>query len=50
VLLELAEYEHDVLYPLAARQVTIDLNDGVKANYRKLGDALMAIPGLEAHA
>lgn len=48
VLLELEEYEHDVLYPLATRQVTIDLDDGVKANYPKFGAALKKIPGLEA--
>ncbi|MDZ5446078.1 BREX-1 system adenine-specific DNA-methyltransferase PglX [Micromonospora sp. 4G57] len=48
VLLELGEYEHDVLYPLATQQVRIDLDDGVKANYPKLGAALKKIPGLEA--
>ncbi|MET3933750.1 BREX-1 system adenine-specific DNA-methyltransferase PglX [Arthrobacter sp. OAP107] len=48
VLLELDEYEHDVLYPLASQQVQIDLDDGVKANYPKLGAALKKIPGLEA--
>ncbi len=47
-LLELDEYEHDVLYPLATQQVEIDLDDGVKANYPKLGAALKKIPGLEA--
>jgi hypothetical protein len=48
VLLELDEYEHDVLYPLATQQVKIDLDDGVKANYPKFGTALKKIPGLEA--
>ena len=48
VLLELDEYEHDVLYPLATQQITIDLDDGVKANYPKFADALKKIPGLEA--
>ncbi len=48
VLLELAEYEHDVLYPLASRQLAIDLDEGVKANYPKFGSALKKIPGLEA--
>ena len=47
VLLELEEYEHDVLYPLASRQLAIDLDDGVKANYPKFGAALKKIPGLE---
>ncbi|MET7363884.1 BREX-1 system adenine-specific DNA-methyltransferase PglX [Streptomyces sp. NPDC005562] len=49
VLLELDEYEHDVLYPLATQQVQIDLDDGVKANYPKFGAALKKIPGLEAN-
>lgn len=48
VLLELEEYEHDVLYPLASRQLAIDLDDGVKANYAKLDAALKKIVGLEA--
>ena len=48
VLLELAEYEHEVLYPLASRQLAIDLDDGVKVNYPKFGAALKKIPGLEA--
>ena len=48
VLLEIEEYEHDVLYPLASRQLAIDLDDGVKANYPKFGAALKRIPGLEA--
>lgn len=47
-LVELAEYEHDVLYPLASQQIAIDLDDGVKVNYPKLGAALKKIPGLEA--
>ena len=48
VLLEIDEYEHDVLYPLASRQVTIDLDDGVRVNYPKFGAALKKIVGLEA--
>ena len=48
VLLELDEYEHDVLYPLASQQISIDLDDGVKVNYLKFGAALKKIPGLEA--
>ena len=48
VLLELDEYEHEVLYPLATQQIAIDLDDGVKANYPKFGTALKKIPGLEA--
>lgn len=48
VLLELNDYEYNVLYPLATQQVPLDLDDGVKANYTKLGSALKKIPGLEA--
>jgi hypothetical protein len=47
VLLELDEYEHDLLYPLASQQIQIDLDDGVKVNYPKFGAALKKIPGLE---
>ncbi len=45
---ELEEYEREVLYPLATEQVEIDLDDGVKVNYPKLGAALKKIPGLES--
>jgi type II restriction/modification system DNA methylase subunit YeeA len=48
VLSELRDYEHDVLYPLATQQLTIDLNDGVKENYPKFYPALKRIAGLEA--
>lgn len=48
ILFELDEYEHDVLYPVASREIHLDLDDGVKANYPKLGAALKKIPGLEA--
>jgi hypothetical protein len=48
MLLELGEYEHDVLYPLASQNVAIDLDDGVKANYPKFGTALRKIVGVEA--
>ncbi len=45
---ELDTWEREVLYPLAAEQVEIDLDDGVKANYARLGAALKKIPGLDA--
>lgn len=48
VLVELAEYEHDVLYPLATRQLPIDLDDGVLVNYLRFGSALKNI-GLETN-
>jgi hypothetical protein len=46
VLNELREYEDEVLYPLAAQQVAIDLDDGVLVNYSKLGAALKYVSGL----
>lgn len=48
ILLELDEYEHDVLYPLASQNIAIDLDDGVKTNYPKFGAALKKVTGLEA--
>ncbi len=45
---ELDDYERDTLYPLATHQVALDLDDGVKVNYAKLGAALKKIPGLDA--
>ena len=48
VVAELTAYERDTLYPLATRQVEIDLDDGVKVNYPKLGAALKKVPGLTA--
>lgn len=48
ILVELDDYERDTLYPLATRQVPLDLDDGVKVNYAKLGAALKKIPGLDA--
>lgn len=43
---ELRVYERDILYPLAAQRIEIDLDDGVKVNYAKFGKALAKIPGL----
>ncbi len=48
MIAELEEYEREVLYPLATEQVEIDLDDGVKLNYPKLGAALKKIVGLDA--
>ncbi len=47
VLIELGEYERDVMYPLAAQQIVLDLNAGVRANYSCLSPALARIPSLE---
>ncbi len=48
IILELKEYEDEVLFPLATRQVNIDLDDGVKINYPKFGKALKKVPGLSS--
>ena len=40
------EHENDVLYPLATEQVKIDLDEGIKVNYPKFGNALYKITGL----
>ncbi len=46
VLKECQDWERDVLLPLAQRRLEIDLDDGVKVNYLKFGNALATIPGL----
>jgi len=46
ILVELEEYERDILYPLATKKIEIDLDDGVKVNYNKFGNALQYVPGL----
>lgn len=48
ILVELNEYEHDILYPMASEKVVIDLDDGVKVNYPKFGGALRKVAGLES--
>lgn len=44
---ECTDYERDVLYPLATRNLPIDLDDGVLVNYLRLGPALRTIPAIE---
>jgi sugar-specific transcriptional regulator TrmB len=46
MIAEMEEYEREVLYPLATEQVEIDLDDGVKVNYKKFSDALKKVPGV----
>jgi len=46
VLLELQEYEREVLYPLATERTSIDLDDGVLVNYNKFGNAIAPVTGL----
>ena len=49
MITETEEYEREVLYPLATQRIGIDLDDGVRFNYAKLGMALKNIPGLSAN-
>ncbi|RWO20269.1 BREX-1 system adenine-specific DNA-methyltransferase PglX [Mesorhizobium sp.] len=44
---ELDAWEREALFPLATQKIEIDLDDGVKANYPKLGAALKPIKGLD---
>lgn len=44
---EVSDYEREVLFPLAAERISIDLDDGVKRNYPLFGNALKKIAGLE---
>ena len=46
VLLELQEYEREILYPLATERISIDLDDGVLVNYNKFGKAIASVVGL----
>jgi len=46
MITELNDYEKEVLYPLAAEQIEIDLDDGVKVNYNKFDKALKKVTGL----
>jgi hypothetical protein len=46
VLMELQDYEREVLYPLATERITIDLDDGVLVNYNKFGKAIKEVAGL----
>lgn len=46
ILIELQEYERDILYPLATERIAIDLDDGVLVNYNKFGKALREVDGL----
>ena len=46
ILLELQEYDREVLYPLATERIAIDLDDGVLVNYNKFGEAIKKVTGL----
>ena len=45
---ECEEWERQTLLPLAQARIELDLDDGVKVNYLKLGEALAPIAGLES--
>ncbi len=45
---ELDLWEKDALYPAALARIELDLDDGVKVNYRKLGSILEPVKQLEA--
>lgn len=47
-LLECEEWERQSILPLAQQRIALDLDDGVKTNYLKLGEALAPIPGFAA--
>ncbi|WP_026978647.1 BREX-1 system adenine-specific DNA-methyltransferase PglX [Flavobacterium tegetincola] len=46
VIIELIDYERDVIRPLAIDRISIDLDDGVLVNYNKFGTAIKAVAGL----
>lgn len=50
MLIELHEYERDVLFPLATERIAIDLDDGVLVNYNKFGKAVKEVTGLNDKA
>ncbi len=43
---ELNDWEHDVLYPMAQRHIKVDLDDGVRHNYKLFPGALRKVTGL----
>jgi len=45
---ELELWEKDALYPTALKRIELDLDNGVKVNYRKLGGILEPVKQLEA--
>lgn len=46
-VLECKDYEDQDLYPLATRNLEMDLDDGVLVNYLRMGKALRSIPSIE---
>ena len=46
-IVECKDYEDQILYPLATRNLKMDLDDGVLVNYLRMGKALRSIPAIE---
>ena len=46
--IEIEAWEKDSLYPMALKRIELDLDDGVKVNYRKLQGILEPVKQLEA--
>lgn len=46
-VVECKDYEDQTLYPLATRNLEMDLDDGVLVNYLRMGKALRAITSIE---
>lgn len=49
-LADCKQYEVEILYPLAAERIALDLDDGVLVNYNKLGAAVAPVAGLNDKA
>ena len=43
---ELKNWEKNVIFPLASQRLELNLDEGIKVNYPKLGIALKKISGL----
>jgi len=46
IIIELQDYERDILYPTATDRIDIDLDDGVLVNYNRFGKAIKEVAGL----
>lgn len=50
IILELQEYEREIIRPLAIERINIDLDEGVLVNYNKFGKAIKEVAGLNDKA
>ena len=46
IVLDLTEYDRDILSPIATQRISIDLDDGVLVGYNKFGKAIAYVSGL----